>query len=95
MNRYLVLIASVILNIYLSLLVYELNAALNKSKKTELATSSALQHICEEDVKTASVVTKVVKEIDRVEMPSKVESSSSLPPDLKRLLDSAYSDLFD
>lgn len=95
MNRYLVLIASVILNIYLSLLVYELNAALNKSKKTELATSSALQHDCVENVKTASVVTKVVKEIDRVEMPSKVESSSSLPPDLKRLLDSAYSDLFD
>lgn len=95
MNKYLVLIASVILNIYLALLVYELNAALNKSKKTELATSSALQHTCVENVKTASVVTKVVKEIDRVEIPGKVESSSSLPPDLKRLLDSAYSDLFD
>lgn len=94
MQRLLLLILSVVINFYLLHANLNLRGELKSVKKVETAQAVSYDFKCKEDVITERIVTKTVQEIKYVEIPKDVEPDTVMPPDLKRLLDIAYEDLF-
>lgn len=94
MTKWIVLFLSLICNFYLLKQNWGLQQSLDTVKNQEVATTTAVDFKCKEDVITERIVTKTVQEIKYVEIPKDVEPDTAMPPDLKRLLDSAYEDLF-
>lgn len=94
MQRLILLLISLAINFYLLHSNLNLEKDLEKVQNVEVSVVSASEYKCKEDTITTKIVTKTVKEIEYIEIPKIVEPDTPLPPDLKRLLDEAFSDLF-